>query len=125
MVRETSVEAYRKIKENGLLSTKRMEVYDILYEYGPLTGMELLMKRRVVLGKKSAVDSQVRARLNELRACGVAEEVKTVECSVTGQRVILWDVTPFLPVKMDKARRHKCKICKGTGYVLEQQIKLF
>lgn len=41
MARDTSREAYNKIKEMGLLSQRRWEVYDILYSHGPMTGGEI------------------------------------------------------------------------------------
>lgn len=106
MIRNTSVDAYITIKNNGLLSAKRWIVYHILFEHGPLTGME------------------VRARLNELRALSVAEEQGVRVCSVTGMRVILWDVTQRLPVKFDTPNRHKCKSCGGKGYIETTQGKL-
>lgn len=119
MIRETSVEAYNKIKENGLLSKRRWQVYDVLFHNGPATAMEL--RNRF---PKGTVDSQIRARLNELRDLGVVHEKSERECRVTGMRVIEWEVTDRLPVKFDKPHREKCKTCNGKGYVETQQARL-
>lgn len=74
---------------------------------------------------KGTVDSQVRARLNELRNLGVAEEVGARVCSITKQTVIVWDVTSSLPVKLDDPKRKKCPHCRGKGYFEQTQAKLF
>ena len=42
VVRSTSADAYRKIRDEGLLSERRWQVYDALFAHGPCTGMELL-----------------------------------------------------------------------------------
>lgn len=41
MTRNTSVEAYHKIKEEGLIGKRQMQVYEILFEHGPLTNSEV------------------------------------------------------------------------------------
>lgn len=115
MKRKTSAEAFQKIKDEGLLSKRRLEVYETLYTYGPMTGMELLMR----LKRTTNVDSQVRARLNELRELGVAEEVGEVRCSITKMHVIQWDVTDRLPERPRKTASDcvECPWCKGKGVV--------
>lgn len=120
MVRQTSLESYTTIKNNGLLSEKRWAVYDVLFQYGPATAMELRQKM-----KPGFVDSQVRARLNELRTLGLAEEKKTRICTITGMNVIEWDVTSRLPIKLDKPKKIKCEHCCGKGYFIEQQTRMF
>lgn len=98
-VRETSAEAYRTIKENGLLSERRLQVYDYLYQHGPCTANELVNRA----GKRSTLGNQnVVTRLGELRAMGVVKELGTRQCEVTGMRVIVWDVTRELPKKLEK-----------------------
>lgn len=96
-IRQTSIKAFNEIKSRGLLSQKRQEVYEILFKHGPATAMELRSHF-----PKGTVDSQIRARLNELRECGCAAEIMERECSVTGMKVILWDVTSKTPTKISK-----------------------
>lgn len=118
-IRKTSLESYKTIKENGLLSQRRFETYELLFKHGPATAMEL---RKYF--PKNSVDSQIRARLNELREHGVAYERRERVCNVTGMNVIEWEVTDRLPLKLEKKEKIKCKSCKGKGYIVEQQIKL-
>lgn len=124
-VRRTSIEAYNTIKENGLLSKRRWEVYEVLFNYGPLTGGEIGRKMASYRSAVSTADRNIHARLTELRNFGVVYEVGERDCRVTGMSVIEWDVTEALPVKFEKPTRIKCPHCKGKGYISEQQAKLF
>lgn len=97
MVRQTSIDSYNAIKENGLLSRRRWQFYDILFKYGPLTGGEAFQYLKQHHGIAMPTNSNTTTRLGELRNLGVAVELGTKKCPVTGQNVILWDVTPGLP----------------------------
>ena len=123
MVRDTSIEAYNKIKENGLLSKRRWQVYDVVYNHGPMTSGEAFK----ILNNGSATKSltQSRARFTELREMGVFVELGERTCSVTGHAAILWDVTSKLPIKFEKPLRQKCPHCDGKGYIENRQTKLF
>lgn len=124
MARQTSVDAYKEIRDNGLLSERRWQVYDVLFHYGPLTGNEAL-KILVACYKIFAGNApSIISRLGELRAMGVVMETKQRACTVTGMTVIEWDVTDKLPVKFDKPVKEKCKSCNGTGYIQTQQSNL-
>lgn len=116
-VRDTSIEAYHKIKESGVLSERRMEVYDILFNHGPLTATEIFQYSKLngVKGYRHNTNS----RLYELRDMGVVKEVQTTTCSVTGQTVILWDVTSNLPEKLEKKKSNKEIIQELTLQITE------
>lgn len=58
-------------------------------------------------------------RLSELRDMGVAYEVKTMKCPVSGREVIQWDVTTSLPTPLKKRIRKTCPHCQGKGHVEE------
>jgi hypothetical protein len=62
-------------------------VYAWLYQHGPATGGQI----------DQALTKHAHKRLPELRDQGVIEELREVECPVTGHNVILWDVTSELP----------------------------
>ena len=115
MVRKTSIIAYQKIKDKGLLGRMQFAVYHKLYLYGPVTAMEL----KALMDKEFKADSQIRSRLTELREMGVAQEIGRKICSITGNNVILWDVTEKTPVKERQANAHrvKCEHCDGSGYL--------
>jgi len=100
--RETSIEAYHKVKETGLLSTLRLAVFKILCEHGPMTAGE--MRKFGGAGMNSGVYG---TRLSELQRMGVVKEVETRPCNVTGHRAIVWDITHEMPVKLEKKLSRK------------------
>lgn len=102
MTRETSIEAYHKVKETGLLSTLRLAVFKILCENGPMTAGE--MRKFTVPGMNSGVYG---TRLSELQRMGVVMEKETRPCNVTGHRAIVWDITHEMPVKLEKKLTRK------------------
>lgn len=121
MTRKTSIEAYNKIKENGLLSKRRFQVYEYLYKNGPCIARQI-HKDLAVFGTNV---SGYMGRLSELRDAGVVAEVGKVVDKETGHKVLLWDVTKNLPVKLEKPKRIKCKVCNGKGYSETQQGRIF
>lgn len=125
MIRETSFEAYHQIKENGLLSRRRFQVYEILFNHGPLTGSEVASKFRDQFGRMGTSNMNIVTRLGEMRDSGVVTELGQRLCSVTGMKVILWDVTKNLPTKFDKPKHQKCPTCDGTGKITSHQARLF
>ncbi len=137
MVRETSRATYHQIKDEGLLSKRRFEVYQVLFKNnGPMTYSEIVMKFRQ--RKEFATSSTYQARLSELRDLGVVYEVKEDKCPLTGRHVIFWDVTAKLPkgkVKRAKSTpKGAIKLLKEVhntlsgaflGYDLHKKIERF
>lgn len=102
MTRETSIEAYYAIRDSGLLSRRRFEIYEILALHGPLTANQAFQHLERNRAGKFRFDSNTRARLTELREFGVITEIGTQKCSVSGMNTILWEITGRLPVKPAK-----------------------
>jgi len=125
MIRQTSIDAYNAIRDNGLLSERRWQVYDVLYDIGPATGGEVFKEFKKRYGITAPTNSNVTTRLGELRQMTVVMELGVKACTVSGQRVILWDVTANLPLKFEKSKRVKCTHCDGKGYFETQQTRLF
>lgn len=125
MTRQTSVDAFNYLRDNKILSTRRWQVYSALFDHGPCTASELAVE--IYKGSTRLVGEakNVCARLNELSKMGIAQELGTRVCNVSGMTVILWDVTDKLPIKLDKPKRIKCKSCDGKGYHETTQTKLF
>jgi len=124
MTRQTSIEAYNKIKENGLLSKRRWEVYDILFRHGPMTAGEIFKVGNLEGMWKKSVKATVCSRLTELRMMGVAEELPHRICSESGMTTILWMLNDREPVKFEKPKRIECPHCDGKGYVESSQGRL-
>lgn len=117
MTRQTSIEAYREIKENGLLSKRRWQVYDYLFHNGPATARQAVLAISNEFGNNVSIAfGSLATRFCELRRSGVIEEVGTIIDKETKHEVILWDVTKNLPKKIVKPKKIKCTHCKGKGY---------
>jgi len=99
-MRETSINAYRQIKADGLLSKARLDVYEILYDHGPMTAGEVFQIMRKERIGHSVVKGSVCARLTELNQMGCVNERPTRECKLTGKTAIVWALTNGLPQKV-------------------------
>lgn len=114
-IRQTSVETYHEIKNNGLLSELRLLVYETLFHHGPMTQMELCQFLR---SDAYSYDRQsLTPRFAELLDRGVIEFIGKRTCRVTGRDVLDWDVTSSLP----KEKRYPKKSKKGA--VAEEIIR--
>ena len=104
--RQTSIDCYRQIKSEGLLSKRRLQVFEILLENGCLTGTEIsiLFKQKHFSSNHS---EGIRNRITELFDRGVVYEKGIVECKSTGRKVIQWDLTDKLPIKIKSSNKTK------------------
>lgn len=90
MTRQTSIDVFNQIREEGLLSRMRWLVYSWLYDNGPATGREL---------NEGMGIPHAHVRLHELRNRQAVVELGNRKCRITGQTSIEWDVTGNLPVE--------------------------
>jgi len=97
-MRQTSIDCYNQIKAEGLLSKRRLEVYEAILKSAPCSSGEAFSKMLT----SSNVISQSRARFTELRELGVIYEVGVKKCSITNRNVIEWDLTDNLPFELEK-----------------------
>lgn len=117
--RQTSIDCYNQIKLNGLLSKKRFEVYEALFNNAPCTSSEAMLNNL----NGSNVLSQSRSRFTELRELGVIYEKKERKCNVTGKTVIEWDLTDKLPKNHKFIYNTKKSRVKNTLNALRQLYK--
>jgi len=105
-IRQTSIDCYNQIKSEGLLSKRRLQVYKILLENGCLTGTQIsiLFKQKYFSSNHS---EGIRNRISELFERGVVYEKAIVECKSTGRKVIQWDLTDKLPIKIKTSNKTK------------------
>jgi hypothetical protein len=101
MVRKTSVEVYRRIEEEGLLSLRRSQVYKVLYEGGPMTGGEVAVKVKAMFGAWGHSET-IRNRLTELRDMGCVDEIGEVKCPISGNQVYLYETNNNIPKKLEQ-----------------------
>ena len=119
-MKEESIQAYKTIMENGLLSERRFQFYEIIYRYGPLSitaALEIASKtiRSNNIGSQSG-------RFSELEALGVIETVGSQKCPKSGHEVNLWAVTGALP-KKPKKRESKMKALERKNEELKGALK--
>lgn len=99
MSRKTSKEAFEAIKASGLLAKRKLQVYEILFDFGPLTAGEVF-RRGIDEGIwNNTVKGGICARLTDLRDANCVEETGERICSVSGRNTILWDVNGKTPIK--------------------------
>jgi len=94
VIRETSIEAYRYLVDEGILPERRRHAYRIIFKYGPATSNQL--EEYVVRDNPHVareVINNIDKRISELRDMGVVRELGTTICPITNREVILWDVT--------------------------------
>lgn len=116
--RQTSIEALHRIRTQGLLSKRRFEIYDVLYQCGPATATEIAVN---MSGYKSpSKGNNVHARLCEMRERGVVTEVGERRCGISGLNVILWDVTSKLPTQPQENREPtKSQLINSLALLIE------
>jgi len=106
-MRQTSIDTYHTILNNGMLSKRRQEVYEEIYQNGPKSIADVRQKFRNINPEMS--DSSVSTRFSELERLGVIQEVGKKKDERTGNECTLWDVTSNLPIKFEKEKTKKEK----------------
>ena len=119
MTRQTSIDTFVQIKNEGLLSKMRLKVYKAIFNKAPCTSaeaMEGIMTPDNVL-------SQSRARFTELRDRGVIKEIGKRLCKITGRNVIVWDLTDMLPVEPQRVNVRPRGFKKVIEYMIDMMEK--
>lgn len=117
--RQTSINCFNQIQAEGLLTKRRFEVYEAIYNSAPCTSSEAMIGRL----NSTNVLSQSRARFTELRELGVIYEKGIKKCTVTGRNVIEWDLTDRLPIDKKVTTITKKMRVANTLYALNQLHK--
>jgi hypothetical protein len=99
MIRETSIEAYHKIRDCGLLSKLRFDVYDVVFKHGPLTQGEAWHEHLTRYQQHSVLP-----RFKELEDRGVIRCLGNKPCRTTGHNARVYDVTNNVPIDIDKKK---------------------
>lgn len=99
MTRQTSIDAYNQIKEEGMLGALQFRVYDALYQYGPATQQEIWDRCF-----KETQARNIMPRFAELQKMGVVASKERRACTITGRNCMVWDVTDRLPQAIEKVK---------------------
>ncbi len=113
--RQTSIDCYHKIKEEGLLSKMRLNMLEAIFNNSPCTASEAFK----ALGCKTNQSG----RITELKELGVIHEVQTRICNVTGRNVIEWDLTDKLPKDIRLLKSTKKSRVNDTLIALRELYK--
>lgn len=103
--RQTSIEAYTKAKESGLLSELRLKVYEMLCLHGQLTANEV----RIHASQHNVNSGVFSTRFSELERMGVIKAIGTRKCSVSGHNALVWEITGDMPKKFDRGETRSQK----------------
>ncbi len=120
MISEQSRKAFNTIKDNGLLSKRRFQFYEIIYEFGPITIAEALkVASRRILSNNIGSHS---GRFSELEKMGVIESVGVIKCKESRHENNQWVVTSKLPKQLPKASK-KIKLEMWDGFYVSQTLE--
>lgn len=119
-MKQTSIDAYEQIKSEGLLTKRKLEVYQILKFHGPMTAHEVVgvARSKYPLANQTGFN----ARLSELEKLGCVEIADTKTNPVSGKQNYVWRVTNNLPKKLIKPSKIKCPHCDGLGYTEQGEL---
>lgn len=102
MVQRTSIETYHAIKDSGLISEKRMKVFDIFYQHPEgLTGAQVSEIYRKE-NPTSQHSETIRNRITELVQMGVLVDLGAVECEFSKRSVTKWCCIDKMPIPLEK-----------------------
>ncbi len=106
MIKNTTLETFKQIQEEGLLSEKRLRVYEIIYEYGALTGAQIseIYQTKYPSAQHSET---IRNRITELIQMNVVKEAGMIVCDKTKRTVNTYLCTNELPAKIQKKTNKK------------------
>jgi len=116
--RQTSIDCFKQIQAQGLLSKRRLEVLETILQSAPCTSSEAITNAKVKFGVFG-----VSSRFTELRDLGVIYEKGIKKCTVTGRNVIEWDLTDRLPIDKKVTTITKKMRVANTLYALNQLHK--
>ena len=100
-VRDTSIDAYKKVVDSGLLSTKLIQAFTIIYRFGPMTSREANQKFVENFVVENNLN-QFRALLTHLQNMDVIQTIEKVVCPISKMTVYNFDITGRLPIKEHK-----------------------
>jgi len=100
-IRDTSIDAYKKVVDSGLLSTKLIQAFTIIYRFGPMTSREANQKFVENFVVENNLN-QFRALLTHLQNMDVIQTIEKVVCPISKMTVYNFDITGRLPVKEPK-----------------------
>lgn len=117
MIRQTSIDVYKRNIESGLISELRKKVYSALYYNGPMTMYECAR----LLG----IDRQsVTPRFTELEPMQLIAIVGERPCKITGNNSYVWQTTDNIVKPLPKKESNQSKIKRLEKIIEELNSKI-
>ena len=91
MVRDTSIQAYKHIKDSGVLAKRQEQVYETVYHEGPIGSRAVW--EEIKKAHPDIPHNSISPRFKELIREGVMKEDGEYECPYTKETVTAFDVT--------------------------------
>lgn len=104
MVRETSLEAYEKIKTE--IGDRQLKVFDAIKELDGCTDLE------IATHLKYSDPNRVRPRRNELMKKGFIKQSDSRQCSISGHNAMTWVISSDEEIMKEREQLHFCECCK-------------
>jgi hypothetical protein len=115
-VKDSSIETYHQIREEGLLGKDQDKVYKYIRANPDSTDRE-------IADHFQCIPNQIRPRRKELVNMNLVQMHAKRVCSITGRTAYSWRITlkPDLVMarKIKYATKIKCPHCEGKGYTLD------
>ena len=121
MIDELSLQCFKIIVRNGLVSRRKQQVLEYIVKHQPCTAKEC----NIYYAKQGENSSSFMSRFGELEDLGVIHRVGTKIDPHTSKECWLYSMTGNVPKKLDKKVKIKCNHCNGKGHVTEQQERMF
>lgn len=96
-VRSTSFHVYHQIKDEGLLSERRWQIYDALWQLDKPSSANEVHRYIIKQPRFQLANMNVITRLGELRDSGAVAEIGEFPCSVNSNVVTFFEITGKLP----------------------------
>jgi hypothetical protein len=125
--RLTSIEAYQKMKDRGLLSKRRLEVLEALVKIKIPSTQNEVYRWMVEHQKTRAQINGVNPRFAELEARKVIASSGFRKCAVTGERCMVWIVTGNLPVAPEPKKTVTQKLHEALAEInrLKERLAMY
>jgi len=119
MIKHTSLEAYRKVKESGILSKQREQVFEWFCEFAPCTINELINRvgdRHKPLFREPNHINKIPCQLQKHK---VIEPYTSRNCRVTGNLSEVWRLTGNDPVKIKRKKPYRTVLMDTMQKLME------
>lgn len=97
MTRQSSIDVWKEINNGGYIGRKQLQVYNVIYKHGPMSGAEVSKFMRIAGQRKNLESENVRNRITELVKLGIVREIGRDICPISNRSVLFFEVSGEMP----------------------------